>query len=222
MRLSINHGLGIALLLVACGDDTNAGGAGGTASTSGPGSTSPSSSASGSKTTGSSSSSGSGMEATSSSSGSGSSTGDSSSASTSDASASSSGDSSSSGAPFCDVDGDMFDLAGPGCCDPAAGGVCDCDDNDANVFPGQSAWFEMPRPFGMTAVDQWDYDCDGVVQKQYTFSAMPCLALNLCNPSGLSFRGNNDSYECGDTGVATNCAPVLGGCQAMGDVLGCH
>ncbi len=39
----------------------------------------------------------------------------------------------------------------------------DCDDQDANVFPGQTVYFDKPRKDG-----SFDYNCDGKDEMQYT------------------------------------------------------
>jgi hypothetical protein len=46
----------------------------------------------------------------------------------------------------------------------------DCDDTDANVYPGQTGWFANISNGGT-----WDYNCDGSVTKEFpTVSNMSC------------------------------------------------
>jgi hypothetical protein len=54
--------------------------------------------------------------------------------------------------PCFDKDGDGIDTCSG-----------DCDDNDANVFPGQQAFFVVPR-----ANSSFDYDCDGEDELRWT------------------------------------------------------
>ncbi|MBX3250887.1 MAG: putative metal-binding motif-containing protein [Myxococcales bacterium] len=69
---------------------------------------------------------------------------------------------------YRDVDGDGVGRNSDtrvGCTAPsgyvAAGG--DCDDNNRNVFPGQTTFFASPRSNG-----SFDYDCDGVDEPRWT------------------------------------------------------
>lgn len=123
---------------------------------------------------------------------------------------------------FCDDDGDGADKVGPGCCaqgDPA----CDCDDNDNDVYPGQTAWFDVARPGVQDSVLKWDYNCNGIADKEYIHFVDPCNgALGLCAQTGDSFNGNQDVYDCGVMGILTNCQNLVGGCQAQAETLACH
>ncbi len=86
---------------------------------------------------------------------------------------------------FIDVDGD-----GAG-----AGATCgnDCDDNDADVFPGQTKFFTTPRPNG-----SYDYNCDGDETTKYRG-----LFMHLVCNDGWHSR----LYQCGETGTyAYQCA----------------
>jgi hypothetical protein len=70
---------------------------------------------------------------------------------------------------FVDADGDGFGGPGATCrCPQAAGGTTatsnDCDDNAANVMPGQTAYFTMPRP----QIGGFDYNCNGTEELEHT------------------------------------------------------
>lgn len=121
---------------------------------------------------------------------------------------------------MCDDDGDGAPKIGPGCCaigDPA----CDCDDDNADVFPNQGAWFAVPRPGIQDSVEKWDYNCDGAVSKEYPFVATPCNALNLCLVDNNSFHGNQGEYDCGVPGIQTDCVLLLS-CASEAMNLACH
>jgi hypothetical protein len=65
----------------------------------------------------------------------------------------------------------------------------DCDDMDANAFPGQSAWFTTQRIGG-----GWDYNCDGTDETEYT--TYPYATCTYCNGTAPSCS----TGECGATG----------------------
>ncbi|NOY92805.1 MAG: hypothetical protein GXP55_16570 [Deltaproteobacteria bacterium] len=75
---------------------------------------------------------------------------------------------------YADTDGDGFGDPGvvTNACAAPSGFVAnntDCADGDANAHPGQTAWFTA-RITGSFLSDplNYDYDCDGIVVKQYT------------------------------------------------------
>lgn len=75
----------------------------------------------------------------------------------------------------CDCDNDNHN---------AAGGLCggdDCDDTDANVYPGQIGYFPKPAKNGT-----FDYDCSGTVEKKYG-TVLNCV-IALC-PAGQGYFG---------------------------------
>lgn len=54
----------------------------------------------------------------------------------------------------------------------------DCDDQNANVYPGQTGWFTTARTDG-----SFDYNCSAVEEKQYPVTTFP--AANTCANNGL-------------------------------------
>jgi hypothetical protein len=93
----------------------------------------------------------------------------------------------------------------------------DCDDADADVFPGQTAWFNTSRctpggpvpPGGLC----WDYNCDGVEQQRWPRPASCLAILGRCNDQGWSLLDGVVVPACGQPGAWTQCANVLGlGC----------
>lgn len=116
-------------------------------------------------------------------------------------------------APACDGDGDRVSLMGAGCC--GAPDVCDCDDNDSNVFPGQEMFFDEPRPFEDDRILKWDYDCDGVATKQYPQAADGCGPL-ACVGTSTEFQGDNGDYFCGAPGTLIICAGIGLQCTVQG------
>ncbi len=118
-------------------------------------------------------------------------------------------------APLCDGDGDDEPLMGAGCC--GAPDICDCDDNDSNVFPGQSTFFEEPRPFEDDPIKKWDYDCSGTADKQYEQSSGPCGLLD-CLGVTTKFLGNGGDYFCGAPGTLQICNGLGLQCTLQGGV----
>ena len=94
------------------------------------------------------------------------------------------------GLPDCadaDVDGDGFE--GP------LGAGADCDDADADAWPGQPAWFPVERTGG-----GFDYDCDGVEELRYPSAfacASPCGTLA---DGWIDGQDPADAPSCGETG----------------------
>lgn len=99
--------------------------------------------------------------------------------------------------------------------------LADCDDDDANVFPGQTKYFTTPRKNG----GGFDYDCDGTITRKHPraplgYQCRACMpeppfckaglnpALFLCGP-GAVVSTINDVYEtdveCGDKGDLVSC-----------------
>jgi hypothetical protein len=89
----------------------------------------------------------------------------------------------------CDQDGDGYMAAGP----PCYGN--DCCDTDANVHPGQTAYFTTPSQCG-----SYDYDCDGTATPEY--------GLADCTWTGLGCTGDGfvDATACGATAAFSVCA----------------
>lgn len=108
--------------------------------------------------------------------------------------------------PDLDLDG-YGDPAAPlqACQLPAgyASEAGDCDDADADVHPGQTAYFALAS----VGAGTHDYDCDGVVELEHPSLASGCVAS--CEGEGWAV----DVPTCGDAGYLTLCVPYLGlGC----------
>jgi hypothetical protein len=89
----------------------------------------------------------------------------------------------------------------------------DCDDGDAEVYPGQTLGFELPRADGT-----WDYNCDGVSTPLLT-EQPTCQAPPLCGTDGLTtpLEGWATAFipECGDRGAwLIRCELTLAGCTS--------
>jgi hypothetical protein len=78
----------------------------------------------------------------------------------------SSGGSAGAGGCTCDCDGDSHLKKGGSC------GGDDCDDNDANVFPGQTSYFDQPAKNG-----GFDYDCSGSAEQESSQTISCTVAL---------------------------------------------
>jgi len=89
-------------------------------------------------------------------------------------------------AASCDKDGD-HDLAKGGVC-----GSTDCDDNDARAYFGEPNYLT----FAPTPVTMGDWNCDGVVETQFT-TGFSCGGLNLGTCGTAS--GFTDTPACGAT-----------------------
>jgi hypothetical protein len=90
----------------------------------------------------------------------------------------------------CDADGDGAAR------DDAQCGGDDCDDSDARVKPGQTAFFDTPRASG-----GFDFDCDGV---ETTFVPTACgcgdVVFESDGPWGCGAHGRKhacDAFWCG-------------------------
>lgn len=95
--------------------------------------------------------------------------------------------------PCDDPDKDM-----DGALDIACMGT-DCDDQDTNVFAGQVMFFETPRADG-----SFDYDCDGVEQREY--ETIKCSGL-ACTAKTNVFIGDPASPPaCGLMASFGNCS----------------
>jgi hypothetical protein len=120
---------------------------------------------------------------------------------------------------YPDVDGDGFGdnkatidnkSAVAGCADaPPKGYVADdtdCDDKDANAFPGQTAYFSTVS----AGTGSFDYDCDGVFEKG--LPEYPGAACSFC-PDGCTVACSaTSSSTCGaaNTKASLNCTKSEG------------
>jgi hypothetical protein len=89
----------------------------------------------------------------------------------------------------CDQDGDGHMAAGPPCFGD------DCCDTDANVHPGQTAYFTSPSLCG-----SFDYDCDGASTAEYPVANCQWVGL------GCTGDGFVDAAGCGVTAPFSVCA----------------
>lgn len=102
--------------------------------------------------------------------------------------------------PACaDTDGDGFDGQTPGC-----PGGSDCDDDDANAFPGQTGFFDVARANG-----SFDYDCDGSEDLLHTDTYGGVLG-DACDSyeddDGINSVGwQSNLVDCGATGTYLYC-----------------
>lgn len=87
----------------------------------------------------------------------------------------------------------------------------DCNDDDANVFPGQTKFFN--KPYKTATGTSFDYDCSGVAEKE---AEMTGACLGAASPEGefcvCSPGWTSDAIpECGDEGewsTTTTCGPT--------------
>jgi len=104
----------------------------------------------------------------------------------------------------CDVDGDGSLATG------TCGGT-DCDDNNADVHPGQVAFFTKATMSG-----SFDYDCNGQSEPQYA-SPLDCTAITLdCVGEGFA----DQLPPCGKSGKWARCnqsVPPLPLCEEKDD-----
>lgn len=102
------------------------------------------------------------------------------------------------GGTDCDDDGDGVMVEHEGCC---TGGACDCNDGNADVFPGQTAWFSDP----WDGANNYDYDCSLIPEARYTTE---------CPQSGILSCGDGKRFKnavgCGGSGTAQACSGLLG------------
>jgi hypothetical protein len=145
---------------------------------------------------------------------------------------------------YQDADGDMYGnkngdpnggvTAYVGCSNvaPRAGYVADntdCDDQDPNAHPGQTMYFGTPGRVN------FDYDCDGMQEKQTP--EFPGASCEFCSPTPTcaptatmcSATGQQSTFKCGPriecVGPPVNCRPPLlcicriglGGCWPLVD-----
>ena len=94
------------------------------------------------------------------------------------------------------------DSSPPRCVDIAADGdsdgvscELDCDDEDPDVYPGQTAYFEVARADGT-----FDYDCDGLETLQH--DALTTCDPPICGDEPGWFRGYGPGIPaCGQEGL---------------------
>ncbi|HMV69136.1 MAG TPA: hypothetical protein PKA64_19980 [Myxococcota bacterium] len=97
-----------------------------------------------------------------------------------------------------DDDGDGFCEGAR--CHSAQAQPGDCDDTNPDVFPGQTAWFEMPYR-GANGLATFDYDCDGQ-EAQETTRTYRCSP----SPNFVFCQSSRDGWDlgvpaCGEEGT---------------------
>jgi hypothetical protein len=115
---------------------------------------------------------------------------------------------------YRDGDGDGFgDYLGAtnghsqvGCAgSPPAGYVADntdCNDNDLNVFPGQTAYFGTASTG--TPLSGWDYNCDGTVEK--SVPEYPGMACEFCGGTAPSSCAPTSACASSGTAAGFGCS----------------
>lgn len=90
-----------------------------------------------------------------------------------------------------------------GCADTVPAGFVadgtDCDDNNVNAHPGQTAYFGTPRANGT-----FDYNCDGTDEKEFkeypgatcTFCPSPSVGCTTASSTTCSTAGAQASFAC--------------------------
>jgi hypothetical protein len=105
------------------------------------------------------------------------------------------------------IDGDMDGES------PTSAGACgmDCDDNNKNVFSKQTAFFGTPY-LGSAGTSSFDYDCNGVEEREKTTIFKCVLTAGKCV---LTEGWNSSVPACGNNGTyVTACvlSPLTGTC----------
>lgn len=124
---------------------------------------------------------------------------------------------------------------------PSSPSSTDCNDNNANVFPGQTAYFTTPIPGAPTAT-RFDYDCSGAHSRQYSCGPSGGGCGTDCssgyaprdastNPNGCTFlcvSGRcfvTDYPDCGESANYNTCSRVsISSCLSLSRARtqGCH
>ncbi|MED5371986.1 MAG: putative metal-binding motif-containing protein [Myxococcota bacterium] len=87
----------------------------------------------------------------------------------------------------------------------------DCDDSDANVYPGQTAWFGEPSVGGI-----WDYDCSGSAELEYPYyPECDSNCSGIAVPGLVTLTGLADCGEWGDLAIGCKWYSL---CSPYGDV----
>lgn len=115
-----------------------------------------------------------------------------------------------------DTDGDGFLQSNvPGAiCDPV-----DCDDNDEDVYPGQTGAFTVPKSSG-----DYDYNCDGIDEKLSDTQRGEGCHEDIFGPC-LGTGWLDFVPECGQLGTWHRCEDTFFGCdeaERIDAVMPCH
>jgi hypothetical protein len=108
--------------------------------------------------------------------------------------------------------GDPADPIDAGCDPPPEyiGNNKDCNDDDPDVNPAQTSFFKKPAKLSLS----YDYNCDGVEEKQYT-DVTDCDGA--CGDIAVSGWANKVP-DCGEKGTWATCVLVASKCQPKGSV----
>ena len=138
---------------------------------------------------------------------------------------------------YVDKDGDHFAGIDPvmSCVPlPEIWRPTDCHDDNADVFPGQTLFFDEPIPgrfFTTKPGHGWDYNCDGKVELEYTkytgtcvLAYSPITKSYICSSSGIGILEGpptlQSPYVCGDKYTLVDCNQCAG--TKTGIVMGCR
>lgn len=113
-----------------------------------------------------------------------------------------------------DAENDGFTAIGYAGCAGGPFPKTDCHDNVANVFPGQTAFFDTPA--NSPPSNFYDYDCDTIAERRPP-DATPCMDMNGrlcvsgdCVGGGLAYTG---FPPCGTNVDFITCRCGLSGCE---------
>ena len=110
-------------------------------------------------------------------------------------------------AKTCDMDGDGYQPIGGACSPPA--GKADCDDLNPSANPGLPAgtYYHVLPPKTLSPPGDWD--CNGIVEKEWTTLGTPCAGLL----TGCIARSGVDTVaDCGKPLTITYCVVSGLGC----------
>jgi hypothetical protein len=126
---------------------------------------------------------------------------------------------------YKDADGDGFVVDGSAtqmcACGkgwtPTLSAKFDCDDNDSNAYPGETAYFGTRATMG-----SYDYDCNGTEDPQFTLSCNPPGATLPCTQRhtwGYYNGFPTKAPACGEQGALIPCVQnqMTGECVPRGD-----
>ncbi len=119
---------------------------------------------------------------------------------------------------YVDNDEDFFGVGNPVCVGnhPGYADVAgDCYDDNADVFPGQTAYFGTHRGDG-----SFDYNCDGSDEKRYTVqTTFPMICTSTYPGAGVPGWTTEVQYvDCGENSRwAAKCVSIEGHCESWGE-----
>ena len=125
---------------------------------------------------------------------------------------------------YCDGDGyasDTTGSVGPNCDPPSSapagcsgggwtsvrpvgGSSTDCNDANANVFPGQRTYFSTPIP-GAPSATAYDYDCSGAHSREYGCLPRGATCGPSCGDGYLEYDSSTNPNGCRFLCLSTGC-----------------